>query len=265
MADPETAPDPSAAAGRRRGRGQRPGATADAWRHGPDRPRRSRLGDGRGIRITARAGSDPGPPSFGGYSGRTEKGGCDPRSGDVASGSGEPAGVFTTCMQLRVPAAPRDARRLGDGERPDDQLRAQHDPSGGERVSAVPSPIAHDVETSGSPKLARQGRAVYFFVVAAVTAAVSLPLLSRLSPHTPSSTTFFAYSPRAPRSPRCSRCSRRGRQSYHATSVFLIPGAILVLKPELVALIPLGDAPSAVAQGEQRLVRVVLQHLQLHA
>jgi hypothetical protein len=52
-------------------------------------------------------------------------------------------------------------------------------------VSAVPSPIAHDVETSGSdtPKLATRA-AVYFFVVAAITTAIALPLLSRLSPHT---------------------------------------------------------------------------------
>ena len=57
-------------------------------------------------------------------------------------------------------------------------------------MSAVPSPILQDVETSGgSPKLATRA-AVYFFVVAALATAISLPLLSRLSPHTPGWTTF---------------------------------------------------------------------------
>jgi diguanylate cyclase (GGDEF)-like protein/putative nucleotidyltransferase with HDIG domain len=101
-------------------------------------------------------------------------------------------------------------------------------------VSAVPSPIAHDVETSGSPKLAARA-AVYFFVVAAITAAVSLPLLSRLSPHTPGWTTFLILGTIAAvaqlfvvRTPR--------NQSYHTTIVFLIPAAML-LPPELVVLI----------------------------
>jgi diguanylate cyclase (GGDEF)-like protein/putative nucleotidyltransferase with HDIG domain len=101
-------------------------------------------------------------------------------------------------------------------------------------VSAVPSPIAHDVETSGSPKLAARA-AVYFFVVAAITLAVSLPLLSRLSPHTPGWATFVILGTIAAvaqlfvvRTPR--------NQSYHTTIVFLIPAAML-LPPELVVLI----------------------------
>jgi diguanylate cyclase (GGDEF)-like protein/putative nucleotidyltransferase with HDIG domain len=103
-------------------------------------------------------------------------------------------------------------------------------------VSAVPSPIAQDVETSGSdtPKLATKA-AVYFFVIAAVTTAITLPLLSRLSPHTPGWTTFVILGTIAAvaqlfvvRTPR--------NQSYHTTIVFLIPAAML-LPPELVVLI----------------------------
>src|SRR4029077_68299 len=79
--------------------------------------------------------------------------------------------------------------------------------------------------------------AVYFFVVAAVATAVSLPLLSRLSPHTPGWTTFVVLGSIAAvaqlfvvRTPR--------NQSYHTTIVFLIPAAML-LQPELVALMRL--------------------------
>src|SRR6476659_4678545 len=103
-------------------------------------------------------------------------------------------------------------------------------------MSAVPSPIAHDVETSGSPKLAARA-AVYFFVVAAFTTAVSLPLLSHLSPHTAGWTTFVILGTTAAvaqlfvvRTPR--------NQSYHTTIVFLIPAAML-LPPELVAFMGL--------------------------
>ena len=103
-------------------------------------------------------------------------------------------------------------------------------------MSAVPSPIAHDVERSGSdtPKLATRA-AVYFFVVAAITTAIALPLLSRLSPHTPGWATFVILGTIAAvaqlfvvRTPR--------NQSYHTTIVFLIPAAML-LPPELVVLI----------------------------
>ncbi len=103
-------------------------------------------------------------------------------------------------------------------------------------MSAVPSAIAHDVEAAGTeaPRLAPKA-AGYFFVVAAVTMATAVPLLSRLSPHTPGWTTFVILGATAAlaqlfvvRTPR--------NQSYHTTIVFLIPAAML-LPPGLVALI----------------------------
>src|SRR5215212_2631548 len=102
-------------------------------------------------------------------------------------------------------------------------------------MSAIPSSIAHDVEAVGAdvPKLAPRA-AGYFFVVAAVTLAAAVPLLSRLSPHTPGWTTFVILGTIAAvaqlfvvRTPR--------NQSYHTTIVFLIPAAML-LPPELVVL-----------------------------
>jgi diguanylate cyclase (GGDEF)-like protein/putative nucleotidyltransferase with HDIG domain len=105
-------------------------------------------------------------------------------------------------------------------------------------VSAVPSYIAHDVESVGPdvPKLAPRA-AGYFFVVAAVTMATVVPLLSHLSPSTPGWATFVILATIAAvaqlfvvRTPR--------NQSYHTTIVFLIPAAML-LPPELVALIGL--------------------------
>jgi diguanylate cyclase (GGDEF)-like protein/putative nucleotidyltransferase with HDIG domain len=105
-------------------------------------------------------------------------------------------------------------------------------------VSAVPSSIAHDVEAVGPdvPKLAPRA-AGYFFIVAAVTMATVLPLLSRLSPSTPGWLTFVVLATIAAvaqlfvvRTPR--------NQSYHTTIVFLIP-AVMLLPPELVALIGL--------------------------
>src|SRR5215510_1259114 len=103
-------------------------------------------------------------------------------------------------------------------------------------MSAVPSAIAHDVEAPGneSPRLAPKA-AGYFFVVAAVTIAVTVPLLSHLSPHTPGWATFFILGTIAAvaqlfvvRTPR--------NQSYHTTIVFLIP-AVMLLPPELIVLI----------------------------
>jgi diguanylate cyclase (GGDEF)-like protein/putative nucleotidyltransferase with HDIG domain len=106
-------------------------------------------------------------------------------------------------------------------------------------VSAVPSPILHDVETSvgpGAPKLATKA-AAYFVVVAVATAVAVVPLLSQLSPATPGWTTFVILGLIAAvaqlfvvRTPR--------NQSYHTTIVFLIPAAML-LPPELVALMGL--------------------------
>jgi diguanylate cyclase (GGDEF)-like protein/putative nucleotidyltransferase with HDIG domain len=103
-------------------------------------------------------------------------------------------------------------------------------------MSAVPSPIATDVERVGAsaPRLAPRA-AVYFFVVAAITTATVAPLVSRLSPGTRGWTTFVILGGIAAlaqlfvvRTPR--------NQSYHTTIVFLLPAAML-LPPELVALI----------------------------
>ncbi|HSC50220.1 MAG TPA: diguanylate cyclase [Gaiellaceae bacterium] len=103
-------------------------------------------------------------------------------------------------------------------------------------MSAVPSAIAHDVESVGrdAPSLAPKA-AAYFFVVAAVATATIVPLLSRLSLDTPGWATFVVLGTIAAiaqlfpvRTPR--------NQSYHTTIVFLIPAALL-LPPALVALI----------------------------
>ena len=86
-------PERSAPGDRGRCRGRRGGSGHRSNRGGRTRtePARRRTGH---YALEARAGSNPGPHSFGGYSGRTEKGGCDPRPRGVASGSGEPAGVL---------------------------------------------------------------------------------------------------------------------------------------------------------------------------
>jgi diguanylate cyclase (GGDEF)-like protein len=106
-------------------------------------------------------------------------------------------------------------------------------------LSAVPSPILQDVESSvgeGAPKLATKA-AAYFVVVALATAVAVVPLLSRLSTETPGWTTFVILGLIAAvaqlfvvRTPR--------NQSYHTTIVFLIPSAML-LPPELVAFMGL--------------------------
>jgi diguanylate cyclase (GGDEF)-like protein/putative nucleotidyltransferase with HDIG domain len=106
-------------------------------------------------------------------------------------------------------------------------------------VSAVPSSILQDVETSsgpGAPKLGTKA-AAYFVVVALATAVSVVPLLSRLSAHTPGWATFVILGLIAAvaqlfvvRTPR--------NQSYHTTIVFLIPAAML-LPPELVAFMGL--------------------------
>jgi diguanylate cyclase (GGDEF)-like protein/putative nucleotidyltransferase with HDIG domain len=103
-------------------------------------------------------------------------------------------------------------------------------------VSAVPSPIAHDVESVGrdAPSLAPKA-AGYFFIVAAVAMATTVPLLSQLSLDTPGWATFVVLAAIAAiaqlfvvRTPR--------NLSYHTTIVFLIPAAML-LSPALVALV----------------------------
>ena len=106
-------------------------------------------------------------------------------------------------------------------------------------MSAVPSPILQDVETSvgpGPPKLAGKA-AAYFVVVALAAAMAAVPLLTRLKPDARGWTTFVILGVIAAvaqlfvvRTPR--------NQSYHTTIVFLIPAAML-LPPELVALMGL--------------------------
>jgi diguanylate cyclase (GGDEF)-like protein/putative nucleotidyltransferase with HDIG domain len=103
-------------------------------------------------------------------------------------------------------------------------------------VSAVPSPIARDVEASGgpgTPRLATKA-AAYFFVVAAVTTVTVVPLLAHLHVTTRDWIAFVVLGSIAAvaqlfvvRTPR--------NQSYHTTIVFLIPAAML-LPPPLVAL-----------------------------
>jgi diguanylate cyclase (GGDEF)-like protein/putative nucleotidyltransferase with HDIG domain len=103
-------------------------------------------------------------------------------------------------------------------------------------VSAVPGAIPRDVETiePGAPRLAPKA-ACYFFVVAAVTMATVVPLLSRLSPETPGWTTFFIFGAIAATAQLFVVRMPRLNQSYHTTIVFLVPAAML-LPPELVAL-----------------------------
>jgi diguanylate cyclase (GGDEF)-like protein/putative nucleotidyltransferase with HDIG domain len=105
-----------------------------------------------------------------------------------------------------------------------------------EGVSAVPSPIAHDVESAGrdAPTLAPRA-AGYFFLVAAAAVVTSIPLFSHLSVDAEGWTTFVVLATIAAvaqlfvvRTPR--------NQSYHTTIVFLLPAAML-LPPALVAVI----------------------------
>jgi diguanylate cyclase (GGDEF)-like protein/putative nucleotidyltransferase with HDIG domain len=103
-------------------------------------------------------------------------------------------------------------------------------------MSAVPGPFAHDVEIGpDAPRLAPKA-AGYFFVVAALTTAVVVPLLSHLSPETPGWATFVILATIAAAAQLFVVRMPRLNQSYHTTIVFLIPAAML-LPPELVALI----------------------------
>jgi diguanylate cyclase (GGDEF)-like protein/putative nucleotidyltransferase with HDIG domain len=103
-------------------------------------------------------------------------------------------------------------------------------------MSAIPSLISHDVEVGpDTPKLAPKA-AGYFFVVAAVTTAIVVPLLSHLSPETPGWATFVILGAIAAAAQLFVVRMPRLNQSYHTTIVFLIPAAML-LPPELVALI----------------------------
>ena len=103
-------------------------------------------------------------------------------------------------------------------------------------MSAVPSSIAHDVESAGrdAPTLAPKA-AGYFFLVAAALVATAIPLFSNLSVDAEGWMTFVVLATIAAvaqlfvvRTPR--------NQSYHTTIVFLLPAAML-LPPALVAVI----------------------------
>jgi diguanylate cyclase (GGDEF)-like protein/putative nucleotidyltransferase with HDIG domain len=103
-------------------------------------------------------------------------------------------------------------------------------------VSAVPSPIAEDVASTGgrgAPKLAT-GAALYFFLVAFVAASAAFPLVSRLKPTTHGWTTFVILGLIAAIAQLFVVVTPRN-QAYHTTIVFLIPAAML-LPPELVVL-----------------------------
>jgi diguanylate cyclase (GGDEF)-like protein/putative nucleotidyltransferase with HDIG domain len=97
----------------------------------------------------------------------------------------------------------------------------------------VPGPVGeHGVETKLPIKAT-----IYFFVIAALTAAISLPLLTHLRVGTSGWLTFAILGTAAAiaqlfvvQTPR--------NQSYHTTIVFLIP-AVMLLPPELVAAIGL--------------------------
>jgi diguanylate cyclase (GGDEF)-like protein/putative nucleotidyltransferase with HDIG domain len=104
-------------------------------------------------------------------------------------------------------------------------------------VSAVPGVIPRDVEAvaPGAPRLAPKA-AGYFCVVAAATIVTVVPLLARLSPHTPGWTTFCIIAAIAATAQLFVVRMPRLNQSYHTTIVFLIPAAML-LPPELVALV----------------------------
>jgi diguanylate cyclase (GGDEF)-like protein/putative nucleotidyltransferase with HDIG domain len=103
-------------------------------------------------------------------------------------------------------------------------------------VSALPGPFANEVEIGpDAPRLAPKA-AGYFFVVAAVTTAIVVPLLSHLSPKTPGWATFVILGAIAAAAQLFVVRMPRLNQSYHTTIVFLIPAAML-LPPELVALI----------------------------
>jgi diguanylate cyclase (GGDEF)-like protein/putative nucleotidyltransferase with HDIG domain len=107
-------------------------------------------------------------------------------------------------------------------------------------VSAVPGSIAlpevpGPIDEHRADKKPPTRATFYFFVVGAVAAAASVPLLTHLRAGTHSWATFFILGSAAAiaqlfvvRTPR--------NQSYHTTVVFLIP-AVMLLPPELVALI----------------------------
>jgi diguanylate cyclase (GGDEF)-like protein/putative nucleotidyltransferase with HDIG domain len=103
-------------------------------------------------------------------------------------------------------------------------------------MSAVPNEI-YLPDARRAPRRLSPSALLYFALVAIAAAATAIPFLAHLTMQTPGWPTFIVFA-------GCAAVAqmfvvrRPPNQSYHATSVFLIP-AILVLKPELVALIPL--------------------------
>jgi diguanylate cyclase (GGDEF)-like protein/putative nucleotidyltransferase with HDIG domain len=109
-------------------------------------------------------------------------------------------------------------------------------------VSAIPGSIAlpevpgpfEEHERDGKPPFKATA---YFFVIAVIAAAASIPLVTQLRADTPGWATFLVLGSTAAiaqlfvvRTPR--------NQAYHTTVVFLIP-AVMLLPPELVALLGL--------------------------
>ena len=97
----------------------------------------------------------------------------------------------------------------------------------------VPGPL-EEHERDGKPPFKAS---LYFFVIAVVAAVASIPLVTQLRADTPGWATFLVLGSTAAvaqlfvvRTPR--------NQAYHTTVVFLIP-AVMLLPPELVALLGL--------------------------
>ncbi len=107
-------------------------------------------------------------------------------------------------------------------------------------MSAVPGSVVlpevpGTIDEHGADKKPPIRATIYFFVIGVVAAAASVPLLPHLKAGTHSWATFIILGSAAAvaqlfvvRTPR--------NQSYHTTVVFLIP-AVMLLPPELVALI----------------------------
>ena len=100
--------------------------------------------------------------------------------------------------------------------------------SGGVILPEVPGPIHEHGREEKAPLPAT----IYFFIIGAVAAGLSIPLLTQLRAGTHSWATFIILGSAAAlaqlfvvRTPR--------NQSYHTTIVFLIP-AVMLLPPELV-------------------------------
>jgi diguanylate cyclase (GGDEF)-like protein/putative nucleotidyltransferase with HDIG domain len=107
-------------------------------------------------------------------------------------------------------------------------------------LSAVPGSVVlpevpGPVDDRGAETKAPLPATIYFFIIGAVAAGISVPLMTHLRAGTHSWATFIVLGSAAAlaqlfvvRTPR--------NQSYHTTIVFLIP-AVMLLPPELVALI----------------------------